>query len=124
MEDDPWVADFVGDVVAAFFPAFRILRATSVEQARKTFYANCDEIAVIISDLSLGANDGKQVVREMAGGCHDIGIIFVTGHVDYERELSKAMGRPVSLLLKPFGPVDLKLAIEARISEGNSATVN
>jgi DNA-binding response OmpR family regulator len=117
------VADFIADVVTAFFPAYQLLKATSVEVARKIFYANCDEIALIISDLSLGANDGRQIVREMAGACHEIGIIFVTGHVDNERELSKAIGRPVSLLLKPFGPLDLKVAIEARIPEATGGMV-
>jgi DNA-binding NtrC family response regulator len=116
MEDDPWVADYVADVVTAFFATFRILKAVSAEDARKVFYANCDEIAVIVSDLSLGAGDGKTVVSEMAGGCHEIGIVFVTGHVENERELSRMVGRTVSLVFKPFGPVDLKVAIETRLS--------
>jgi DNA-binding NtrC family response regulator len=116
MEDDPWVADYIADVLNAFFSSFRILKTASVDEARKAFYAHYDEITAIVSDLSLGGADGSAIIREMAGGCHDIGIIFVTGHVENARELSKTVGRPVSLLLKPFGPVDLKTAIESRLA--------
>jgi DNA-binding NtrC family response regulator len=114
VEDDPWVADYIADVVTAFF-GFRVLKAATAEEARKQFFENCDEIAAIISDLSLEGANGRAVVSELAGRRPEIGIIFVTGHVLHERELSKAIGRPVSLLLKPFTPLDLKTAIEARL---------
>lgn len=115
IDDDAWIADYIGDVVHAFF-GFTILKAESAETARALFSTHAESIVAIISDLSLRATSGSALVRELTASRRDIGVVFVTGHVENERELSKAVGRPVSLLMKPFGPVDLKLALQNRIS--------
>lgn len=122
IEDDPWVADYIADVVEAFF-AFRVLRAETAEAARARFYANSDLLAAVISDLTLGSTSGLALVRDLVGSRSEIAIVFVTGHVENERDLSTRVGRPVSLLMKPFNPVDLKCALETRLAADTAIDV-
>ena len=115
IEDDPWVAGYVGDVVEAFY-GLSVLKAESAETARKIFQGHDQSIAAIISDLSLHGIKGTSLVKELIAGRPEIAVIFVTGHLEEERDLSRAVGREVSLVMKPFSPADLKTALERRLS--------
>jgi DNA-binding NtrC family response regulator len=121
IEDDRWVADYISEVIEAFF-GFKVLKTESPEAARQAFYAHHESIAAIISDLSLQGANGVSVVGDLARGKKEIGIVFVTGHVESERELSQRVGRPVTLVMKPFTPLDLKVALEHLLSVAAAET--
>jgi CheY-like chemotaxis protein len=110
IEDDPWVAAYIAEVVESFF-AVKAVIAPSAAAARQLFHAN-RAWRVIISDLSLPGADGEALVAELLAGAKDIAVIFVTGQLRDAAVLEKIVGRPISLLLKPFVPFELKAALE------------
>jgi two-component system cell cycle sensor histidine kinase/response regulator CckA len=119
IEDDPLVAWLVAELLKSHGIAF--ITAACAEAARTTFAAQHNSISTIISDLSLPGADGVTLVRQLVQDRPDIGIIFATGHLRNEQDLSNAIGRPVSLLLKPFSPKEFKAALDKHIQPQTQA---
>jgi CheY-like chemotaxis protein len=111
VEDDAAVAAYIADVAQAFF-GVKALRAATLQAARELFKKRGEEILTMVVDFSLGDGTGAALVKEFATERPDIGVIFVTGHLVDEAKLAKVVGREVSLVLKPFGPFELKEALE------------
>lgn len=112
VDDDPGVAAYMADVVESFFDV-KTLRAETAEAARDLFALHGEEIRAALCDFTLGgATAGTTLVKEFSAARSDLGIVFVTGHLLDEEKLSRVVGREVSLIMKPFGPAELKEALE------------
>ena len=120
IEDDPGVAAYINEVIETFFPV-TVLQAASAELARHLFACHRESIRVIVSDLSLPGVSGVSLVQELIQDEPEIGILFVTGNLENKRNLSKTVGREVSLVMKPFGPIELKVALENLLEVGATA---
>ena len=120
IEDDVDVAAYIKGVVETFFPAI-VLHAASAAFARRLFCENSESIRAIISDLSLPGISGVSLVKELSAAHQEVGIVFVTGYIEEEASLSKLVGRKVSLVMKPFGPIELKSALEKYLAVTASA---
>jgi DNA-binding NtrC family response regulator len=120
IEDDMSVAAYMKGVVETFFPV-TVLHAASAESARTLFHENHGSIAAVISDLSLPGIQGVSLVKELVAARGEIGIVFVTGHVEVEQHLSKAVGRKIALVMKPFGPMELKAVLEKHLATSATA---
>ena len=51
-------------------------------------------------------------LAELVATDRNVPVIFITGHLRDAGQLSRAVQKPVTLLLKPFKPADLKAAVE------------
>jgi CheY-like chemotaxis protein len=111
IEDDPFIGAYIAEIVESFF-AVPVLIANTAAAARQLYHANEPALAAIISDLTLPGANGIALVTELAAQNHAISITFVTGHSPDPKELSKAVGRPVSLVLKPFNPADIETILK------------
>jgi DNA-binding NtrC family response regulator len=120
IEDDTGVAAYIREVVETFFPV-TVLQAASAELARELFCRHRESMSVIISDLSLPGVSGVSLVKELVENHPHIGVLFVTGNLENRRNLSKAVGREVSLVMKPFGPIELKVVLENFLEVGATA---
>ena len=75
---------------------------------------------LVIMDIILaGKMDGIEAVKEIQSR-YDIPVIFVTGY--YDEGMLKAAEKVQSstLLLKPFGPDDIEMAIDKTLNEHKS----
>jgi CheY-like chemotaxis protein len=111
IEDDKQIAAYITDVIETFFH-LPVISASSALDGRRAFETNREKVATIISDLSIPGANGVELVTELVADKPEIGIIFATGYTPTEKELSEKVGRPISLLLKPFTPVELMAALE------------
>jgi CheY-like chemotaxis protein len=111
VDDEHAVVTYIADVIEGFFriPAFK---AQSADAAREVFKKHGDRITTIISDMSMPGQAGTALVRELVAARPDVRVIFVTGNLVDESTLAKLVGRPVALLMKPFGPFELKGLLE------------
>jgi DNA-binding response OmpR family regulator len=114
VEDDPAIAAFMADVVEAFF-SVRVLRAETTQAARDLFKRHAEEIRAMLCDFTLGDGAGTTLVKEFCARRADLNVIFVTGHLFDEQKLSQVVGREVALIMKPFGPFELKAALEKHL---------
>jgi len=110
-DDDPAMAAFMADVVEAFFQ-IKVLRAETAQAARDLFRRHAGEIRAMLCDFSIGDKAGTRLVKEFCATRADLNVIFVTGHLFNEQKLSHVVGREVALIMKPFGPFELKAALE------------
>jgi len=111
VDDDPAMAAFMADVVEAFFQ-IKVLRAETAQAARDLFRRHAEEIRAMLCDFSIGNEAGSRLVREFCARRADLNVIFVTGHLFDDQKLSHIVGREVALIMKPFGPFELKAALE------------
>jgi DNA-binding response OmpR family regulator len=111
VDDDPAMAAFMEDVVEAFFQ-IKVLRAETTQAARDLFKRHAEEIRAMLCDFSIGNDAGTRLVKEFCAMRPDLNVIFVTGHLFDEEKLSKVVGREVGLIMKPFGPFELKAALD------------
>jgi DNA-binding NtrC family response regulator len=111
VEDDTAVAAYIADVAHAFF-GVKSVTAHSLKSARELFEQHADRVLTLIVDFSLGDGTGTTLVKELAAAAPGIGVIFVTGHLVDEMQLANVVGREVALVMKPFGPFELKAALE------------
>ena len=111
VDDEHAVVTYIADVIEGFFriPTFKAL---SADAAREVFKKHGDRITTIISDMSMPGQSGTALVRELVGERPEVRVIFVTGNLVDESTLAKLVGRPVALLMKPFGPFELKGLLE------------
>jgi DNA-binding NtrC family response regulator len=122
IEDDIQIASYIADVIQAFFH-LPVISAASAAEARRAFASNQDRIAAVLSDLGIPGANGVDLVKELVADKPEIGIIFATGYTPTEKELSAKVGRPISLLLKPFTPVELMAALEITLPSAARAVV-
>ena len=117
VDDEHAVVTYIADVIEGFFgiPAFK---AQSAEAARELFKKHGERISTIISDMSMPGQSGTALMRELVADRPDVRVIFVTGNLVDETMLAKLVGRPVELLMKPFGPFELKGLLERRAHNG------
>jgi two-component system, cell cycle sensor histidine kinase and response regulator CckA len=101
IEDDETVALLVEAGLSEMF-SVTVHTATSGSQARSIWQTHADEIVAVLSDLNLGAEKGTSIIRELTGDRPDVRIVFMTGHVDDPLQISRDVGKPVQVLLKPF----------------------
>lgn len=111
IEDDTAVAAFIQEVLEMFFSA-NVLIAPSASHARQIWAQHKDTVSLILSDLVLPGEPGEKVVAELVATDRNVPVIFITGHLRDAGQLSRAVQKPVTLLLKPFKPADLKAAVE------------
>jgi DNA-binding response OmpR family regulator len=114
VEDDPGVAAYMADVVETFFQV-KVLRAETAEAARDLFRLHAEEIRAVLCDFTLADGAGTTLAKEFCAARADLQILFVTGHLLNEAKLSRVVGREVSLIMKPFGPMELRAAVEKLI---------
>jgi len=111
VDDELPVATYVADVLEVLFhvPTFIAL---SADAARDLFKTHRDRISTVISDMSMPGESGTSLVRDLIADRPDLHVIFITGNLVDEAKLAKLVGRPVALLMKPFGPFELKNLLE------------
>ena len=78
--------------------AFEILEKTSID--------------ILILDVKLPEMDGLEVLKKVKQSYPDIEVIMISGHGDMDTVIEAMRHGAVDYLRKPFGPLDIQLAIE------------
>jgi DNA-binding NtrC family response regulator len=111
VDDEQAMVTYIADVIEGFV-GLSTFKAQSAEAAREVFKKHGGRITTIISDMSMPGQAGTALMRELVAAKPDLRVIFVTGNLVDETTLAKLVGRPVALLMKPFGPFELKGLLE------------
>jgi DNA-binding NtrC family response regulator len=114
IDDDPWIASYTKDVIEMFFP-FDVFLATTAEQARQQWRLHGSLVSMVICDVCLPGITGESLMAEFLKDRPGLPLLFSTGHIRDEEELSRQLGQPVSVVLKPFKPQDLVSALQKHL---------
>lgn len=70
------------------------------------------KIDILISDILLPEMNGLDVLRKIKADHPEIEVIMISGHGDMDTVIDAIRGGAVDYIRKPFGPLDVQLAIE------------
>jgi DNA-binding NtrC family response regulator len=89
---------------------FNVLSANHPNQAFEILQNT--KIDVMISDIMMPDIDGLEVLQRVKQEFPDTEVIMISGHGDMDTVISAIRHGAVDYLRKPFGPLDIQLAIE------------
>ncbi|NML13295.1 response regulator [Sphingobium sp. AR-3-1] len=117
VEDEPLLQNIM--VAGLEDAGFRVVTAADGATASKSFHANADEIAALITDVRLGAGlDGWEVARRARQMRPELPVVYMTG--DSAADWA-AKGVPKSVLLqKPFAIQQAVIAVATLLNEASS----
>jgi CheY-like chemotaxis protein len=98
-EDNAAVRRVAGEVLTR--RGYRVLSASSGQDALKVAGAADRPIHVLVADLVMPEMDGYELYERLAARHPDLRVLFMTGHVDEQMGRRQAGGRGV-VLRKPF----------------------
>lgn len=104
VDDEPLVLKYTTSVISGFGYQ-KVLKAADGLSARQIFEA--EEIALIISDISLPDADGRQLVCEALERHPSAAGVLITGYAVAEMTLPPHLAGRVRFLEKPFTADDI-----------------
>ncbi len=114
VDDEPSLVSAVSRLLRTM--GFKVLIATSGQEAIETCQASADEIDIVLLDLFLSGVSSLETLRQLRSLCPGIKVILTSGH---DRKESVAQFADLQLdgfLMKPFGYTELENAIKAALA--------
>ena len=102
----------ITDQISAYLlkKKFNVLIANHPEEAFEIL--NSSKIDIMISDIMMPDIDGIEVLKKVKIDFPETEVIMISGHGDMDTVISAIRHGAVDYLRKPFGPLDIQLAIE------------
>ncbi len=100
VEDSRGVRDFVSNSLKSF--GYTILQAPNGKEALSVFMENTNQIGMIITDVVMPGEDGKQLVSKLHEVNPHLPVIYISGYTDDKIVNLGALNRDVNFLQKPF----------------------
>jgi PAS domain S-box-containing protein len=95
---------------------YRVLPATTGEEALRIAAAHADPIELVATDVILPGMDGHELACRLAALRGGIRVLFVTGYAGDRLATVRPDGSWGELLQKPFAPDDLARAVRAALA--------
>ncbi len=114
IDDEPSLMRAVSRLLRSM--GFRVLAATSGQEAVEICQARADEIDIVLLDLFLSGVSSLGTLRQLRSLCPGIKVILTSGH---DRKESAAQFADLQLcvfLMKPYGYMELERAIKATLA--------
>lgn len=90
--------------------SFHVLTASDGVEARALFEKKIP-IDCLITDISMPDMNGAELVTFLRGEDCDIPVFFITGYMDYSREVLNSF-RPLAVIFKPFDIEEAALLVK------------
>jgi CheY-like chemotaxis protein len=115
IDDEDSILNITRETLTAF--GYRVLTATDGAEAVAVFAENKNEIAVVLTDMSMPVMDGAALIRALTKINPRIKIIAASG-LNANSEVAKVAGVPVKhFLTKPYTAGKLLKVIRAVLDE-------
>ena len=109
VDDEPTVLAVIGQMLKDHFTGPIFFASTAVKAAE--LWREHAQIDVLITDMTLGEVSGDRLALEFIRHHPGGHVVFITGWDVDQPELERTIGKPVSVLRKPFPAEDLQSAI-------------
>lgn len=109
IDDEPGIRKVIDRLLKQF--GYDTLLAPSGAEGLRLFDMHAPDIALVLLDWNLpGTSGGRQTLDELIRKRPDLRVILVTGAIEATTD-EHATQDTVSILLKPFTPTELMLAV-------------
>ena len=109
IDDEPGIRKVIGRLLKQF--GFETLLAATGEEGIRLFEANAPDIGVVLLDWNLTGTSGKATLAALLKQRPDLRVILVTGSPEATTD-EHATHDTASILLKPFTPTELMMAVK------------
>ena len=108
IEDEPGIRKLIERLLKQF--GYATLLAANGSDALRLFDAHAPEIQLVMLDWHLPGQSGKDTLAELLRRRPDLRVMLVTGSAEATTD-ERATRDTVSILLKPFTPTELMVAV-------------
>ncbi|MCC7196289.1 MAG: response regulator [Gemmatimonadaceae bacterium] len=108
IEDEPGIRSIIDRLLKQF--GYPTLLAASGSEALRLFDMHAPDIALVLLDWTMPGIGGKQTLAELLARRPELRVILVTGSREATTDDEATQGT-ISILLKPFTPTELMLAV-------------
>lgn len=110
IDDEPSIRKVIDRLLKQF--GYETLLASTGQEGLRLFDMNAPDIALVLLDWNLpGTSGGRETLAELIRKRPDLRVILVTGAIEATTD-EHATQDTVSILLKPFTPTELMLAVK------------
>lgn len=109
VDDEPGIRKVIDRLLKQY--GYETLLASSGTEGIRLFDLHAPEIALVLLDWNLPGTTGRQTLDELVKRRPDLRVILVTGAAEATTD-EHATEKTVSILLKPFTPTELMLAVK------------
>lgn len=109
VDDEPTVLAIIGQMLKDHFRGPIFFASTAVKAAE--LWRENNQIDILVTDLTLGETSGDRLALDFVRHNPAGRIVVITGWDVDQPELERSVGKPVSVLRKPFSAEDLQSAI-------------
>jgi DNA-binding response OmpR family regulator len=108
IDDEPGIRKVIDRLLKQF--GYETLLASNGADGLRLFDMHAPEVALVLLDWNLPGTSGKETLAELLKRRPDLRVIVVTGGAEATTD-EHATADSVSILLKPFTPTELMLAV-------------
>ena len=105
VEDEPSVLSLTA--VSLESRGFKVMTASSAQEALKLFECHSDTIHVVLSDVMMPEMNGPEMVEIMRGMRPDLGVVFMSGYANENVSSIDLSDMRNRCIMKPFSPDEL-----------------
>ena len=109
VDDEPTVLAIIGQMLKDHFNGPIFFASTAVKAAE--LWRENSQIDILLTDLTLGEASGDRLALEFIRENPAGRIVIITGWEVDQTEVERTIGKPISVLRKPFSAQDLQTAI-------------
>ncbi len=108
IDDEPGIRKVIDRLLKQF--GYETLLAANGQDGLRLFDMNAPEVALVLLDWNLPGTSGRETLDGLLARRQDLRVILVTGAPEATTD-EHATRDTVSILLKPFTPTELMLAV-------------
>lgn len=102
VDDEPDILDLAGDVLGRELTNCKILRASSVAEARRLIDREKSRLTLVVADLQLPDGRGSELIQDVRKKSPAAGVVMVSGKADLAESVSAFRSGAVDFIPKPF----------------------
>ena len=109
IDDEPAIRKVIDRLLKQF--GYRTLLAGNSSDGLRLFDTHATEIGLVLLDWNLPGTSGKETLAELLRRRGDLRVVLVTGAIEATTD-EHGTADTVSILLKPFTPTELMMAVK------------
>ncbi|MBZ5705996.1 MAG: response regulator [Acidobacteriia bacterium] len=116
VEDEEFVRQVTSEVLQS--AGYHVLEAREAIEATVAFRRHRQEVRLLITDVVMPGQNGRDLARELRSVCPDLKTLFISGYPENVVTRDASEERAVFYLPKPFSADSLVLSVRAILEHG------
>lgn len=116
VEDEPMVREVAGDILE--YEGYRVLTARNAQEAKSAFHRYRDIVRLLITDVVLPGQNGRDLANELRTGSPTLRTLFVSGFPENAVTRQGLVEGEMFYLPKPFSAESLVRTVKQALALG------